>query len=393
MKKPSVYLDGAANTPISKTVVDAMKPFLKPGYVGNSKSVHSYGIIADRAIEETRESIAAILGTDVKETLFTSGATEGNNWAIKMTVLPFLTSGQPVHIICGALEHDSVLNSCKQMESFGCHVDYVLPKYGARYTAKDIKPYIRSETKLICITAVNNELGIRNDAESIIKEAQRHKIKTLIDCTQLVGYGGKSLRIGELFKKATFMTFSAHKIYGPTGVGCFICRDPDILPLICAGSQEFGKRGGTSNTAGIVGMGAAIKELSEIGDLGDQYSKLYSYLMSSLKLELPEIKCNVRPDHSNIISLNCSAYCSYEKLATILAWDGFAVSGGSACTEEVDETKGGFNGSHVLLGIGLSEPEIRNTIRVSFIKTTTTKDIDMLVNELKEARNVFNYEN
>ena len=386
--KDEIYLDGAANTPISKTVLDAMKPFLKPSFMGNSKSIHDFGILVDQAIETARSDIAHILDVIPKEVLFTSGATEGNNWAIKMTVLPFLTSGQPAHIICGALEHDSVFNACKQMEAFGCKVDYVLPQTKAKYHAKDIKPYIKPETKLICIAAVNNELGVRNDVESIIKEASKHKIKTLIDCTQFVGCGGRNLRIGEFFKKATFMTFSAHKIYGPTGVGCLISRDPDLLPLICAGSQEFGKRGGTSNTAGIVGMAAAIKELATQGELEEQYARLYSYLVTSLKLELPKVKCNIRPDHSNIISLNCSAYCSYDKLASVLSLEGIAVSGGSACTEEHDETLGEFNGSHVLLGIGMTEPEIRNTIRVSFIKTTTSEDIDKLIKALKEVRNI-----
>lgn len=387
--RDEVYLDGAANAPIDKDVLKAMKPFLTNGFVGNSQSVHDYGIAAHIAVEDARRDVAAVIGVPEDNIIFTSGATEGNNWVIKMTAFEksFIDNEIP-HIICGALEHDSITNACKQLEEFKYNVTYVTPKEGGRLHFSDIEPYIRLSTCLVCISSVNNELGVYNDAEDIAKKAGNLGIKTLVDCTQSVGYGGSSINLKKLFPSATYMTFSAHKIYGPTGVGVLICKPEDRpMPLINAGSQEFGRRGGTSNTAGIVGTAAAVVKMAQSDSYTDHYVYLYNYLYNKMVWELPGVKMNVVPDQKNIISLDCSRVCNYDKLASVLGTQEIAVAGGSACTEEVDETQGGFNGSHVLLGLGLSEKQIRNTIRISFTKYTTAKDIDKLIQTIKEVEN------
>jgi len=386
--KAETYLDGAANTPISKVVLDAMKPFLTDGFVGNSQSVHDYGIEAHVAVEDAREDIAEVIGTSADHIIFTSGATEGNNWVIKMTALKqLLIDHKSTHIICGAFEHDSITNACKQLEEFGCCVDYITPdSKGLRWDV--IAPYIRESTCLICTSSVNNELGTYNEAGVISDKAAELGIKTLVDCTQSVGYGGTNICLKTIFPKATYLTFSAHKIYGPTGVGILVCDPEDRpMPLINAGSQEFGRRGGTSNVAGIVGTAAAVKEMYKATDYAQHYVYLYNYLMKRLIFEFPKIKLTIVPDQKNIISLDCSNMCDYDKLASVLGTQEIAVAGGSACTEEVDETKGGFNGSHVLVGMGRTEKQIRNTIRVSFTKYTTVKDIDKLLETLKEVEN------
>lgn len=380
-----IYLDGASNTPIDKDVLRAMKPFLSPKFVGNSNSPHSFGIKADQAIYEARKTIADCLKVEVNDVFFTSGATESNNWAIKSVVFEdFLDSGNKKHIICSSTEHDSVLNCCKQVEKLGVEVTYVNPpKDTGKITLDEILPFIREDTGLICVMAVNNETGVVNDIENITRKAAELGIKTLVDCTQLMSYGGEYMELGKKFHYANFFSFSSHKIYGPLGVGCLITQGVKPTPLIIGGAQEQGVRGGTSNTAGIVGLGVAIKKMHK-KDYSKFYESLRKYLQRELSDKIPGVYFNYWSGHANIISLNCSNVVKLDNLARELADYGIAVSAGSACDAEHDETQGDFHPSHVLKALGMTEKEIRNTIRISFTKYTTEKDIDRFIKILKE---------
>lgn len=294
------------------------------------------------------------------------------------------------HIICSALEHDSVLKCCVRVaEIMHFDVSFVLPKQenGYRIDMADITPLLRPDTFLICVMEVNNELGTRNHVAQIAQEATLRGIATLVDCTQGISSGGSSVAIASRIPCATYLTCSAHKFYGPTGVGLLIARRA-LEPLIVGGGQEQGARGGTHNLAAIVGMAAALKELHRIDYLG-HYQALTNHLCVRLATSLPDARFNVWPDAPGIVSLNCGAMITSGHLASMLDSYGIAVSAGSACDADHDETAGQFHASHVLTALGLSETEIRNTIRVSFIRTTTMKDIDRLVFALQDLYDLY----
>ena len=387
----TVYLDGAANTPLSPAALKAMQPYLSKTHMGNSMSIHSYGVSAAQAIERTRQNMSQLLRVQPTELFFTSGATESNNWAIMSTVMQWRAKHKKGgHIICSAMDHDSVLKCCQHVSKlFNIDLTIVYPDLQHRtdqdgwwnLSELDIEPHIRPDTILICMMDVNNELGTHNDIEGITKYAYTLGIPVLVDCTQSLSLGGYRIALGTRYPRATFMSFSAHKFYGPTGVGALIAKQP-LLPLIVGGAQEGGLRGGTANTAGIVGMGAALAEVRK-DDYLLHYINLTAYLNKLLEKELPQVFYNARRGIS-IISLNCSKVIHTEHLASVLDAYGIAVSAGSACDSEHDETAGVFNGSHVLLAIGLTEEEIRNTIRISYTRYTTKKDIKKLVKALKQ---------
>ena len=388
MKK--IYLDGAANTPLSREAYRLMRGFLKHG-LGNSMSTHDFGVAMNIAVESSRATIAQLTHAAASEIFFTSGATEGNNWAIKSAALQWRAQ-HPVggHIICSALEHDSVLRCCQQVAtSMQMELALVVPKRenGYRLDVEDIEPLIRPDTFLICVMDVNNELGVRNNVARIAQDAALHDIATLVDCTQGMSCGGSGVAIAGRIPCATYLTCSAHKFYGPGGVGFMIARRP-LEPLIIGGAQEQGLRGGTHNVAGIVGMTAALLEIQK-ADYTEHYQQLLHYLSVQLTKYVPGAVLNISPDQPSIASINCGSIIHSSYLAGMLDSYDVAVSAGSACDAEHDETAGEFNGSHVLIALGLTEQDIRNTIRVSFIRTTTTKDIDRLVSALRDLRDLY----
>lgn len=381
MKVKDVFLDGASTSPLDKRVLKAMKPYLSQKFVGNSSSIHDFGIRSSIAIEESRFTIAKALGVKSEEVLFTSGATESNNWVIKSLGIRALSESpdHTGHIICSATEHSSVIHACRELEKLGISVTYLRGSgIDGAITRKDVRRVARSDTFLICVMALNNETGVKNDVEDVAKYARAHKICTLVDCTQWLSYGGDTLNIASIFPHGDYFSFSGHKIYGPTGVGCLIARTDVkkyLTPLISGGSQEGGLRGGTSNTAGIVGLAKSI-ELLRKTDLSEQYEFLYNYLLDSLG---SGVSLNATPYHTNIINLNFSKIFNYDNLAAVLATYGIAVSAGSACDAEHNETLGDFHPSHVLSSLGFHEREIRNSVRVSFTKFTSIRDIDRFI--------------
>ena len=378
MKKKIIYLDSAANTPLDKRVFSAMKPYLSESFMGNSHAIHPYGIKALQAIEEGRETIAKITGYNASEIYFTSGATESNNWVLKSLALHELyeEKNPKLHMVVSAIEHASVLNTCKQIEKMGFHITYVQPNKDGVIQPKDIRAAIRFNTLLVCVMAINNETGAKNSINAIGEIAHKNKSLMMSDCTQFLTYGGKHMCLKSIIPNVDYITFSSHKIYGPTGVGCLIVRKrAPIYSLITGGSQEQGLRGGTSNTAGIVGMCAAYKLMAENNYVG-HYTSLYDYLINKLTYYNIPYKINGCVAHKNIINLNFSAFTQDSDLASTFAIYNIACSAGSAC----DVSQGGDQApSHVLTAMKIPEQEIHNSIRVSFSKYTTKKDIDSFI--------------
>ena len=394
MKK--VYLDGASNTPMSLSVLMSMLPYMLPTFKGNSMSIHDFGIKAGIAVERARKSILTDLGFDLDSAnlTFTSGATEGNNWVITSILFDYLKNpiAEKPHVICSVTEHASVLNSCKRLEECGIEVTYVPLHSSYALRLKDIKPLIKKNTKLICCMAVNNETGVNNHVEEIAKYANKMGISVLMDCTQALSYGGIHNLIGKHFPSVSHFSFSGHKIYGPSGIGALISRqNPPTNALIVGGAQESGLRGGTVNVPGAVGLAKAVK-MMRYGDIRKHYEYLFIFLHNYAKKFFPKMTTNGSTNNFNIISLNFSEYFNVDNLAAILANYSIAVSAGSACDSEHDETKGEFNGSHVLQSMGLSEKAIRNSIRVSFTRQTKISDIKRLINALRQIQKDFQLE-
>ena len=388
MKYRKTYLDGAANTPLDPKVLAVMEEYMKDGYVGNSFSLYDDGIRSMQAVEEARGKISAALETDGKyDIYFTSGATEANNWAIQSACFRTLKERSNKRaILLTATEHSSVLNTAKHMAEAGFEariMDY--PENGV-VDAAFVERYLDDKVAIVCVMAVNNETGTINDIRSVAKLCNARKIPFLCDCTQLIG-GGKSLKGLNLEDGSwvDYVSFSSHKIYGPTGVGCLVChKGSPLSPFIVGGAQEYGMRGGTSNTAGIVGFGEAMY-LHTCHETVSHFEGLSAYMHYKLKeaeklygegaIALNEPVT----DHKafNICSLRCDLLPDNIYLLDQLIAMGVECSASSACDAESDGV-GDSKPSHVLVALGLSHAQINHTVRISFTRLTTEEDIDFL---------------
>lgn len=389
-KRKPAFLDGASNTPIDRAVVRAMKPYLRPRFVGNSMSTHDYGIKANKVVVAARQTIADVLGVKPSEVYFTSGATEGNNWVILSTALAQIRKKTGRNrIVCSSTEHSSVVNSCKSLEGIGFEVVMIPPNQNGRITLAKAKPLITETTALVCVMAVNNETGLANEADEIAKYAKQKGALNLIDCTQALGFGGSEMKLAARYPHGDYMTFSGHKIYGPTGIGCLIARDDVPLdPILYGGAQERGKRGGTHNVAGIVGLAKAVQLMAKHDYLW-HFTELFSYVLTKADQISPKKwrtlfvpKYDINKDHIGIISLRLQ-FDGPGYASDLLSTMGIAASSGSAC----DAANGIFDDpqpSHVLTAMGFDAEEARHIVRISFTKYTTKRDIDRLFRAIKQ---------
>lgn len=389
MKRKSVYLDNASNTPLDKQVFEAMRPFLKENFVGNTHSIHEFGIRARNAIEKARDQIAEATGFNRDEVYFTSGATESNNWVLKSLAFHelFEEKNPKKHLVVSAIEHASILNTCKQLEKMGFSITYVKPEPNGHISVKKISKALRYNTLLVCVMAANNETGVVNAVSLIGALAHTNKSLMMSDCTQYLSYGGKGVHLKSLLQNVDYCTFSGHKIYGPTGTGCLIAsKSAPLYPFITGGAQENALRGGTSNTVGIVGLGKAM-ELWSKNYYKEHYKDLYFYLLSELnKYKIP-YKLNCPRSLYNIVNINFSQFMHDSELASLLATYGIACSASSACEAGGSGADGVLTvPSHVLTAMGIPESEINNSVRLSFSKYTKRSDIDAFVKVIKQLK-------
>lgn len=389
--KKLVYLDSAANTPLDREVFNAMKPYMIHTFKGNSHSVHPDGVKAKIAINNARGNIAKILGVKVSEVYFTSGATEANNWVIKSLALTELSkpaNERRMHILCSATEHSSVLRTCLSLATLGFEIEIYNCMANGKLNARCIRNKVRPDTLLVCAIAVNNETGVINDVEEMAAYTYKNNKKTLFlaDATQLIPLGGSKIKLAKNYPHVDFFTFSAHKFHGPLGIGALIKRDDvELAPLFTGGSQENGLRAGTSNTAGIIGMAAALKNLSS-------NTRLYCQLSQALDEGLDKINkkydlsihrnVSTYTGEEHVININCSSIGNFVDLASTFAIYGIECSSGAAC-DEADEDDDKPAASHVLLAMGIPENEIHASVRISFNKYNTVNDIQAFCKALE----------
>ena len=363
-----IYLDHNATTPVDAAVLDAMLPFLSRDF-GNASSIHTFGQRARAAVETAREQVAAFLNAKPQEIVFTSGGTESDNHAIFGIVQPILQSSPRPHIITSAIEHEAVLNACQELEKHGASVSYLPVSSGGRIDVGTLRAATRPETALITVMHANNELGTVQPLAEIGEIAAERGIRFHSDAVQSAGKTPVDVEaLG-----VQLLSISAHKLYGPKGVGAlFVKGGTRLRQFLYGGHHQRGFRPGTENVPGIVGLGKAA-ELARgaLADDGARLAALRDKLERGLLARIPDCRANGAaalriPNTSNITFFGIEA----EALVIALDLKGLACSTGAACSS------GAVEPSHVLTAIGLPPSEARSSARFSLGRHTTEAEID-----------------
>jgi cysteine desulfurase len=369
-----IYMDYSATTPVDPRVAEKMIPFLTESYGNPASRSHPYGWIAEKAVENARNEVAKLVNADPREIIWTSGATESNNLAIKGASNFYSSKGK--HIISVATEHKAVIDAVREMERMGYETTFLQPEPDGLIDIKKFKDAIRPDTVLASVMLVNNEIGVIQDINALGKVCREEKIIFHVDAAQATG----KVKIDLEKLPVDLMSFSAHKTYGPKGVGAlYVRRKPRIRieAQMHGGGHERGIRSGTLATHQIVGMGEAFRIAREEMEMENaRIKKLQSRLLSGL-IEIEETYVNgdieKRVPHNLNISFN---YVEGESL--IMAVKGIAVSSGSACTSASLEP------SYVLRALGRSDELAHSSIRFSIGRFTKDSDIDYTIRLLKE---------
>ncbi len=368
-----IYLDNNATTPIDPAVAEKMSQFIKEHF-GNPSSLYPIGRKVKEIITETREVIAKAIGAVRTEIIFTGSGTEADNLAIRGVLDAFPEKNE---IITSAIEHPAVMNTASYLEKKGAKVTYVpVDKYGT-VDIDFLKNAITPQTALISVMHANNEVGTIQPIEKISKIAKERGVLVHTDAIQ--AFGKIDVDVNKL--GIDLLSISAHKVYGPKGVGAlYIRKGTDIWPLIYGGSQEREMRAGTENTIGIVGFGEAVRVMTERRDKDKKrIAKLSEQLEKGIEEKIPKVKFNGHDKNRIKGTLNFSFYdLEAEAILLALATKEIYVSTGSACSEGAEDV------SHVLEAIGLKPEVARSSVRMSLGRFNTEEDIKTVLEELPE---------
>jgi len=373
--KREVYLDYAATTPIRPEVFQAMEPYLTKEF-GNPSSIHHFGKQARIAIEEAREKIAKALGAKNEEIIFTSGGTESNNMALKGVAYALSDKGK--HIITSSIEHHAILEPCHFLEKLGFEITYLPVDKEGFIDPDSLRKAIRKDTILISIMHANNEIGTIEPIEELTKITKEYEIYFHTDAVQTVGHIPVNVdKLG-----VDLLSISAHKFYGPKGIGAlYIRKGTKIHPLIHGGEQEQRKRAGTENVAGIVGMGKAIEiSILELDNERERLINLRDYFIKEVEKRIEEVYLNGPREIRLPNNINFSfAYIEGESILLNLDLEGIAISTGSACSSASLEP------SHVLSSIGLPIELAHSAVRFTLGHYTTKEDLDYTLEVLEKT--------
>lgn len=369
-----VYLDNAATTKMLPKVIEEMTKSCEENY-GNPSSTHRMGQKAKASVEKVRNTIAGYLGVEAKEIIFTSGGAEGNNLVLRGALNAYEYKGK--HIITSKVEHSTVLKTCEQLEREGYEVTYLDVDENGIIDLEQLKKSIRKDTVIVSIMYANNETGVKQPIEKIGEILEGTSILFHTDAVQIIG---KETFFPKENRVSAF-TCTAHKFYGPKGVG-FVYLDKNFLieKEIWGGSQERNRRAGTENVQGIIGLGVAFEETyKNIYEENRSEYELHNYLEKKLKEEIKDIKINGENTERVKSITNVSVRgCDIQTLIIALDLRGIYVSSGSACMSGAQEP------SHVLKAMGASNEELNSTFRISIGRYTTKEEIDYFIKNLKE---------
>ncbi|KAF5078976.1 MULTISPECIES: cysteine desulfurase NifS [Acetobacterium] len=367
-----IYLDHAATTPVDPAVVETMLPFFTE-YFGNPSSVYTEGRGVKKSIEAARLQIAKAINADPREIYFTGSGSEADNWAIKGIAMKNQAKGK--HIITSTIEHHAVLHTCEYLEKQGFEVTYLpVDEYGL-ISLDDLRNAIRKDTILVTIMFANNEIGTIEPIKEIGEIVKEKGIIFHTDAVQALG----NIPVDVKDLNVDLLSVSAHKIYGPKGIGAlFIRKGVPIDNLIHGGAQERKKRAGTENTAEIVAFGKAAEMATEqLEENAAHMKKLRDLLIKGVMDNIPQVRLNGHPEKRLPGNVNfCFDYIEGESILLSLDIIGVAGSSGSACTS------GSLDPSHVLLAIGLPAGVAHGSLRLTIGKHTTAEDINYVVDNL-----------
>lgn len=373
----NVYFDNSATTRIDEEVLREMMPFFKENY-GNASSIYKLGRTSKKAIEESREKIAKAINANPEDIYFTAGGSESDNTIIKG--IAHFNKNKGNHIVTSKIEHPAVLETCKQLEQEGFEVTYINVNNNGIIDLEELKKSITENTILISIMFANNEIGTIQPIKEIEEIARKHKIVFHTDAVQAIG----SVPIDVKKLNIDSLSMSAHKFYGPKGIGALYVKNGiKFRKLIAGGHQEKDKRAGTENVAGIVGMGKAIEiATNNIVGHNEKIQKLRDYYISEIKEKIPNIKINGDlekrlPGNANISFESIKG----DSLLFNLDLKGICASSGSACSS------GSIDPSHVLKAIKIPENFLNNSLRISIGKYNTKEEVDYLIKNLIEVVN------
>jgi cysteine desulfurase len=371
MMQLPVYLDNNATTRCDPRVVEAMLPFFTEHYGNAASRTHRYGWAAEEAVDRAREQVAELTGAEKQEIVFTSGATEAVNLAIKGVFEAYAAKGR--HIITVETEHKAVLDTCRRLEKLGAEVTLLKVSPGGLINLQQLESAITQQTLLVCVMYANNETGVLQPIREISAIARRHGALLMTDATQAVG----KIPVNVQADGIDLMAFSAHKMHGPKGIGALYVRrkQPRVRPAaqMDGGGHERGMRSGTLNVPGIVGLGKACELAgAEMAATAPRLAALRNRLEKSL-LSLEAATVNGSAEHRlPHVSNMAFAYTEGNALLTALNQD-IAVSSGSACTAALPEP------SHVLTAMGLPDELAHSSLRFSISRFTTEEEVDHAV--------------
>jgi len=372
-----IYLDNAASTAVHPEVVKEMMPYFDIQY-GNPSSIHQFGRKAKNAIQKARKQVAALIGADQNEILFTSGGTESNNTILYG--IPKLQGSHldQNHIITSSIEHEAILQPCKEFENIGIKITYLpVDEYGI-VDPNDIANSINSHTDLVSIMFANNEVGTIQPIKEISEICNKYQIPLHTDAVQAVGK--VPINVKELGVDA--LSISSHKINGPKGVGAlFIKKGLTIAPEILGGGQENGMRSGTENVASIVGFGKACEIAKEkLNENISHFQTLHSSMLSKIVKEISHVKLNGHPEKRIFNNLHLTFLgVNGEDLIIKLDELSIAAATGSACSVHTQKA------SHVLKAMGFNHEQITGSLRISFGYMNTLDEVEQAVEVLKKV--------
>lgn len=383
LKIDGIYMDHAATTPCDPRVVEAMLPYFTQAFGNPGSRNHRFGWKAEEGVDKAREQVATLVGADEKEIIFTSGATEGNNLAIRGAAYMYekapAGSQKRGHIITGTIEHKAVLDPCKRLQKEGFDVTFLSPPKDGVYTAEMIKAAMREDTILVSIMWANNEIGTINEIPEIGKLCHERDVIFHVDGTQWVGKMPTNVERDNI----DLLSFSGHKIYGPKGVGALYVRRRKprvrLTSLFDGGGQERGFRSGTLNVTGIVGLGKACEiAMHEMDHDGQRLLSLRQYMEAEITKQLDSCEVNGHatkrlPHIANI------SFGFVEGEGLMMAIKDIACSSGSACTSASLEP------SYVLKGLGVGDELAHSSLRLSMGRWTTKDEVDFAINKIVEA--------
>jgi cysteine desulfurase len=377
MLKLPIYLDHNSTTPMDPRVLEAMLPYFLENFGNAASRNHSFGWQAEEAVDYAREQIAQLIGADPKEIIFTSGATEGNNLGIKGVYEMYASKGN--HIITSTTEHKAVLDTCKHLEKLGAEVTYLEVQPDGLIDLKQLEAAMKPTTILVAIMYANNEIGVIQPVKEIAAIAKKHGALFFTDAVQAVG----KIPVDVIADGIDIMSFTAHKMYGPKGVGALYVRRKNprvkVTAQIDGGGHERGMRSGTLNVPGIVGFGKAA-EIAKTDMAGDteRVSKLRDKLENALK-QIDETYVNGNPAHRLPHVSNISfKYVEGEGLMMGFNKD-IALSSGSACTSASLEP------SYVLKALGLGDDLAHSSLRFGLGRYTTEEQIDFTIKAVTDT--------